>query len=80
MHFSLMYHYIGTRKDLPHFRSVPLEVFENTIINLRTKEYRVCSFNEYLKLRERDEKICVMTFDDGLSDHKMASKILSDYN
>ena len=75
-----MYHYVGTRKNLPYFRSCSKSEFIYQIEKLKSSDFTICSLKDYLDFYKNNKNVAIMSFDDGLRDHYQASKILNDYS
>lgn len=78
-----MYHYIREgNKDLPYFRYLHLDDFRKQLdyfgskYNFITKE----AFIECIKTKTPIENGIILTFDDGLKDHKLIAQELFDRN
>ena len=85
---SLCYHYIRTSKEIERFPlilGISEEEFQ-TQISLLKKNYNIISLNDVLKFSYSDYYLknekpsLLITFDDGLSDHYTAAKILHENN
>lgn len=75
-----MYHYVGTRHNLPNFRSCSESEFISQIEKLKSLDYTVCSLKDYLDFNKYKKNVAIISFDDGLSDHYQASNILNEYS
>lgn len=83
---SLCYHYLRPAKNLDQFPRIlgtTLTEFENQVKMLQ-KKYQIISLNDVKNFIQNDYNFSktgmLFTFDDGLSDHFEAAKILSKYN
>ena len=52
-----MYHYVGTRHNLPNFRSCSESEFISQIEKLKSLDYTVCSLKDYLDFNKYKKAI-----------------------
>ena len=83
---SLCYHYlrpIKTLEPFPKILGLTLDEFENQVKMLQ-KNYQIISLNDVVNFTQKNFNFSktgmLFTFDDGLSDHYEAAKILSKFN